>query len=100
MGIAMGLKTLKPLFGGKIIKGKGAVKRINGLVDEYMKTVVQVRNRWPFGIGKYLLSRLESSMQGRGVLEVAKVGNSQSVFINARAVGRATASPTSVALRS
>merc|ERR1712072_1154983 len=44
-GIGMGRKNIKPLFGGKIIKGKGAVKRINGLVDEYMKTVVTVRNR-------------------------------------------------------
>merc|ERR1711924_1172 len=87
MGIAMGLKTLKPLFGGKIIKGKGAVKRINGLVDEYMKTVVTVRNRWPFGIGKYLLARLEASMQGRGCLEVSKIGAGQAVFVNARAVG-------------
>jgi hypothetical protein len=86
-GIGMGSKKIRAPFSGKSLKGRGAVKRINGLVDEYMKTVVQVRNRWPFGIGKYLLSRLESSMQGRGVLEVAKVGNSQSVFINARAVG-------------
>merc|ERR1712072_357331 len=86
-GIGMGSKKIRAPFSGKSLKGRGAVKRINGLVDEYMKTVVQVLNRWPFGIGKYLLSRLESSMQGRGVLEVAKVGNSQSVFINARAVG-------------
>merc|ERR1711988_1187217 len=86
-GIGMGLKNIKPLFGGKIIKGKGAVKRINGLVDEYMKTVVMVRNRWPFGIGKYLLARFEASMQGRGCLEVSKIGAGQAVFINARAVG-------------
>jgi len=86
-GIGMGLKNIKPLFGGKIIKGKGAVKRINGLVDEYMKTVVMVRNRWPFGIGKYLLARLEGSMQARGCLEVSKIGAGQAVFINARAVG-------------
>merc|ERR1712167_432465 len=76
-GIGMGRKTIKPLFGGKIIKGAGAVKRINGLVDEYMKTVVVVRNRWPFGIGKYLLASLE----------VSKIGAGQAVFINARAVG-------------
>lgn len=86
-GIGMGRKNIQPLFGGKIIKGKGAVKRINGLVDEYMKTVVVVRNRWPFGIGKYLLARLEASMQGRGCLEVSKIGAGQAVFINARAVG-------------
>jgi hypothetical protein len=86
-GIGMGRKNIKPLFGGKIIKGKGAVKRINGLVDEYMKTVVTVRNRWPFGIGKYLLARLEASMQGRGCLEVSKIGAGQAVFVNARAVG-------------
>merc|ERR1712072_1279933 len=77
-GIGMGRKNIKPLFGGKIIKG---------LVDEYMKTVVTVCNRWPFGIGKYLLARLEASMQGRGCLEVSKIGRNQAVFINARAVG-------------
>merc|ERR1711988_846039 len=86
-GIGMGRKTIRTLFSGKKIKGKGAVKRINGLVDEYMKTVVVVRNRWPFGIGKYLLARLEASMQGRGCLEVSKIGAGQAVFINARAVG-------------
>merc|ERR1712097_39023 len=68
----------RPLFSGKKIKGAGAVKRINGVV---------VRNRWPFGIGKYLLARLEASMQGRGCLEVSKIGAGQAVFINARAVG-------------
>merc|ERR1712054_142162 len=86
-GIGMGRKTIRTLFSGKKIKGAGAVKRINGLVDEYMKTVVVVRNRWPFGIGKYLLARLEASMQGRGCLEVSKIGAGQAVFINARAVG-------------
>jgi len=86
-GIGLGRKTILPLFGGKIIKGAGAVKKINGLVNEYMQTVTTVRNRWPFGIGKYLLARLEASMQGRGCLEVSKVGRNQAVFINARAVG-------------
>merc|ERR1719199_899771 len=86
-GIGLGRKTILPLFGGKVIKGAGAVKKINGLVNEYMQTVTTVRNRWPFGIGKYLLARLEASMQGRGCLEVSKVGRNQAVFINARAVG-------------
>merc|ERR1711881_777724 len=86
-GIGLGRKTILPLFGGKVIKGAGAVKKINGLVNEYMQTVTPVRNRWPFGIGKYLLARLEASMQGRGCLEVSKVGRNQAVFINARAVG-------------
>jgi len=86
-GIGMGSRKIRTPFSAKKLSGKGAVKRINGLVDEYYKTVVQVRNRWPFGIGKYLLSRLETSMQKKGCLEVAKVGRAQSVFINARAVG-------------
>merc|ERR1712093_711193 len=86
-GIGLGRKTILPLFGGKVIKGAGAVKKINGLVNEYMQTVTTVRNRWPFGIGKYLLARLEASMQGRGCLEVSKIGAGQAVFVNARAVG-------------
>merc|ERR1711964_48768 len=49
----------------------------------------QVQQRWPMGLGKYLLSKVESNMQSRGVLEVdrieGKAGNF--VFINARSVG-------------
>merc|ERR1711998_747090 len=67
----------------------GAVKAINGLVNEYTKCAEQVRFRWPMGLGKYLLDKLEESMTAAGVLQVDKVeGKSGNfVFINGRSVG-------------
>merc|ERR1712054_60941 len=53
------------------------------------KTVASVQARWPSGLGKYLLAKVEGNMQEKGVLEVdhieGKSGNY--VFINAHAVG-------------
>merc|ERR1719326_946243 len=74
-GIGAGGNKLQPIFGGKSIKVDNAPTKINALVDEYMGVVTAVRRRWPMGIGKYLLMRTESSMQGKGVLQVDKVAN-------------------------
>merc|ERR1711918_223155 len=62
---------------------------INGLVNEYTQVTNAVRMRWPMGLGKYLLSKLEESMLKKGVLQVDKVeGKSGNfVFINGHAVG-------------
>merc|ERR1712205_257887 len=56
-GVSEGSPTLKLIFSNKEVKalGKGAVSKINGLVNEYIKTMAQVRDRWPMGLGKYLL---------------------------------------------
>merc|ERR1712162_59047 len=81
-GLGMGGKILPPVFSGKDIKVKGAVARINGLVNEYATSAAQVRARWPMGLGKYLLDKLQVSMEGKGVL---KVGNF--VYVNGRSVG-------------
>merc|ERR1712054_655392 len=88
-GIGAGASPLKPIFGGRIIKVPNAPSKINALVDEYMGVVTAVRRRWPMGIGKYLLMKTESSMQGKGVLQVDKVANKAGnwVFVNGRAVG-------------
>merc|ERR1719478_1678351 len=88
-GIGAGASKLKPIFGGKSIKIPNAPNKINALVDEYMGVVTAVRRRWPMGIGKYLLMKTESSMQGKGVLQVDKVANKAGnwVFVNGRAVG-------------
>merc|ERR1711959_121020 len=88
-GIGAGADKLQPIFGGKSIKVDNAPTKINALVDEYMGVVTAVRRRWPMGIGKYLLMRTESSMQGKGVLQVDKVANKAGnwVFVNGRAVG-------------
>merc|ERR1711959_767861 len=81
--------TIPLLFSGKSVKIKNPVNQINWLVNEYTKTLGSVQARWPSGLGKYLLSKVESNMQEKGVLEVdhveGKSGNF--VFVNAHAVG-------------
>merc|ERR1712146_812433 len=74
---------------GKKIKVSNSVTKINGLVNEYTGVINAVRARWPMGLGKYLLLKLEESMLGKGVLQVDKVSNHAGnfVFLNGRAVG-------------
>jgi hypothetical protein len=88
-GLGMGGDELPEIFSGKEIKVSNAVAAINGLVNEYMKECAQVRNRWPMGLGKYLLDKLEESMSGKGVLQVDKVEGKAGnfVYINGRSVG-------------
>merc|ERR1712057_151458 len=84
------VKATKGLgFSGKKIAVKGSVSKINGLVTEYMKVLSEVRNRFPVGLGNYLMAKLETSMQGTGALEVDKVQDRAGnyVFINGHAVG-------------
>merc|ERR1719353_1836173 len=85
----MGGKTVPSIFTGKNLKVGRAVAAINGLVNEYMKECAQVRARWPMGLGKYLLDKLEESMTGKGVLQVDKVDGKAGnfVFVNGRSVG-------------
>merc|ERR1712070_1047293 len=73
-------------------EGFGGVSKVNGFVNEYVATIGQVKQRWPMGLGKYLLSKLETAMQGSGALEVDKVEDKSGnfVFINAHAVGLAS----------
>merc|ERR1719181_975254 len=88
-GLGMGGKILPPVFSGKNIKVKGAVARINDLVNEYATSAAQVRARWPMGLGKYLLDKLQVSMEGKGVLQVDKVSGKAGnfVYVNGRSVG-------------
>merc|ERR1711998_39379 len=90
-GVSEGSPTLKLIFSNKEVKalGKGAVSKINGLVNEYITTMAQVRDRWPMGLGKYLLAKLETAMQGTGALEVDKVSDKAGnfVFVNGHSVG-------------
>jgi DNA-binding XRE family transcriptional regulator len=88
-GLGMGGSTLPQIFSGDEIKVSNAVAAINGLVNEYTEACVQVRQRWPMGLGKYLMDKLEESMTGKGVLQVDKVeGKSGNfVYVNGRSVG-------------
>merc|ERR1712230_128993 len=88
-GLGMGGDKVPSIFTGKDIKVSNAVAAINGLVNEYTKSCAQVRARWPMGLGKYLLDKLEESMTGKGCLQVDKVDGKSGnfVFVNGRSVG-------------
>merc|ERR1711998_515244 len=88
-GLGLGGNKSPPLFSGKSVKQPMSLSKINGLVNEFTKSVGQVRMRWPLGLGKYLLDKLEEAMIGRGVLEVDKISGKRGnyVFINGRSVG-------------
>jgi len=88
-GLGMGGSSLPLIFSGDKVKVSNAVAAINGLVNEFTVACGDVRNRWPMGLGKYLLDKLEESMLDKGVLQVdsieGKAGNF--VYINGRSVG-------------
>merc|ERR1712199_144231 len=88
-GLGMGGDKVPTIFTGKHIKVSNAVAAINGLVNEYATSCAQVRARWPMGLGKYLLDKLEVSMLGKGVLQVDKVPGKAGnfVYMNGRSVG-------------
>merc|ERR1712054_45860 len=81
---------LPAIFTAKQIKVDAAVSKINGLVNEYVEVINGVRMRWPMGLGKYLLFKLERSMSKKGVLQVDKVEQKAGnwVYINGHAVGQ------------
>merc|ERR1711988_393810 len=81
--------TMRATFSGKKIKVDNSVRKINGLVNEYINVMNACRMRWPMGLGKYLLLKLQASMQGKGVLQVDKVADHAGnfVYLNGRAVG-------------
>merc|ERR1712054_59683 len=84
-----GSAKLTEIFSGKTMKVPNAVAKINGLVNEFTTSAKQVRERWPMGLGKYLLDKLEESMMGKGVLQVDKVDGKSGnyVFLNGHSVG-------------
>jgi hypothetical protein len=88
-GLGMGGDKVPTIFSGSFIKVPTGKAPINGLVNEYTDACKQVRERWPMGLGKYLLDRLEVSMMGKGVLQVDKVpGKSGNfVYMNGGSVG-------------
>merc|ERR1711861_29874 len=88
-GLGMGGDEIPAIFSGKTVKVSNAVGAINGLVNEFTESAVQVRNRWPMGLGKYLLDKLEISMGSKGVLQVDKVRchHGNFVYMNGRSAG-------------
>ena len=88
-GLGDGSDHIPQIFSGGEVQVSNAVAAINGLVNEYTDIANQVEERWPMGLGKYLMDRLEMSMMEKGVLMVDKVeGKSGNmVFINGHSVG-------------
>jgi len=88
-GVGAGGNKIPAIFTSHQIKVGSSVTKINGLVNEYTGVTNSVRARWPMGLGKYLLLKLEESMLSKGVLQVDKVSNHAGnfVFLNGRAVG-------------
>jgi len=80
---------LPEIFTSGKVKVSNSVNKINGLVNEFVQVSNSCRERWPMGLGKYLLLKLEASMSKKGVLQVDKVeGHSGNwVFVNGHAVG-------------
>merc|ERR1712146_219720 len=88
-GLGMGASTIPAIFTGKKVKVSKSINKINVLVNEYTSVINGVRARWPMGLGKYLLLKLEESMIKKGVLQVDKVDGKSGnwVFVNGHAVG-------------
>merc|ERR1711966_276026 len=88
-GVGFGAKTTELPFSGSVIKADDSVSKVNGLVNEYLDIISGVKDRWPLGLGKYLIAKLEVAMQGTGALEVDKISDKAGnfVFVNAHAVG-------------
>merc|ERR1712072_918910 len=91
-GVGAGASTLPSVFSGKNIKVDSSLTKINGLVNEYSSVTNAARLRWPLGLGKYLLGRLEASMLAKGVLQVDKINGKKGnfVFVNGKAIGLST----------
>jgi len=88
-GVGAGAGKIPLIFSSKHVKVANPVNKINWLVDEYVKLLNEVQARWPIGLGKYLLSKVEGNMQKSGILEVDRIGGKAGnwVFVNAHSVG-------------
>merc|ERR1711998_611677 len=74
-GLGFGSGYLVLPFNGKAIKVSDKPTKTNGLVDEYMGVMEELKQRWPMGLGKYLIGKLELAMSGPGALEVDKIAD-------------------------
>jgi len=88
-GMGMGGDKVMPIFGGDNLKVSSKLSKTNGLVDEWSEAMQMVRTRWPYGIGHYLLSKVQYAMQNEGMLTVGSVADKdgQYVYVNGHAIG-------------
>merc|ERR1711981_909962 len=80
-GLGAGSSKIPSIFSSRTIKVSRSATAINGIVNEYTNILAQVRSHWPMGLGKYLLMKLEESMQAKGVLQVNKVSGKAGNFV-------------------
>merc|ERR1711871_234220 len=88
-GTGAGGDKMMALYKGGSVPTSRKLTKTNGLVNEWSKVINEVRVRWPFGLGAYLLTKAMFAMQNDGVLSVGKVRNKlgQYVYMNGHAVG-------------
>merc|ERR1711985_218835 len=94
-GLGMGSDVVDTLFSGETFAVPSGKATINGLVNEYVTSCMQVRNRWPMGLGKYLMDRLEVYMNGGSVGLSNKPNDFASLAVRMSAYESALASLTS-----
>jgi hypothetical protein len=88
VGLGLGQAKLAPLFAGEPQDLPDVTAADAALVNEYAAVVGDVRTRWRQGLGKYVLKKLEASMQDRGVLMTKHSRNSgKMVVLNGAAFG-------------
>merc|ERR1711918_329247 len=94
-GIAAGSGSITSAFSGDIIPEVSEINKVNGLVDEYMHVYAQCRDRWPYGLGKYLLVKMVDSMTKDGCLTIGKKDGSsgQFVYMSGKSVALSTKLP-------
>merc|ERR1711968_305119 len=88
-GPGFGGSKVNAIFGGGVHKVSRKLTKTNGLVNEWSNVITMVRQRWPYGLGRYLLTKVQFAMQKQGILGIGaletKVG--KFVYVNAHAIG-------------
>jgi hypothetical protein len=90
-GVSAGKGDMEPTFGGKIVPDVKEINDVNGLANEFMEVYTGVRQRWPAGLGKYLLIKLADSMAKGGILSVGKKSGAEGqwIMVSGKALGLA-----------
>jgi hypothetical protein len=88
-GLGMGVKTMPGVFTSKVYRVVHRSTSQHGLVNEYVHIMTGLRERWRFGLGRYLLGKVEAAMLMKGILSVGKAGklNGNQVYMSGKAIG-------------
>jgi len=88
-GPGFGGSKVNAIFGGGVHKVSRKLTKTNGLVNEWSNVITMVRQRWPYGLGRYLLTKVQFAMQKQGILGIGALGTKvgKYVYVNAHAIG-------------